>query len=352
MNRNKIISINGKNNVLHDLNEFDVVFGTKGNGRNEIFLQVLEDHSDQYKQLSKFQKMSLIQQLIRDWRGDFYVLDSKTNELCLVKKKTTKASVISSNTQTDHHSNHDDGGSVSQDDTHESEDDKNISAMSGRLYTSVRRMMNYVITKKLDRSSNIGTPTSTSTSTTPKASTGRTKQRPSKQKTIVVNPSHPKRKATMKMMTTKTIRMMSVSSSVPNAKASITAPKLNGVLVTPEASPRTFPVSEQSTSSSTDTSSRRESCSSSNNSSYLSSPPSITLLSAAMGCVGPTSSSSMMTSFPQHVGSNRSLLHQNSINAATTVSSDHANNNGVVVDQLEVSAISVLLSFSHQDLTK
>jgi hypothetical protein len=105
----------GRNFLLHNLEESDVVFGTKGNGRNEIFLKVLESHSEQYVQLSKFQKMGLIQKIIRDWKGNFYIMNSKTNDLCIAKKK-------------DH-------------------DLSTKDPSSRKLYTSVRRMMNYVNSK-------------------------------------------------------------------------------------------------------------------------------------------------------------------------------------------------------------
>ena len=110
-----VSSRRGSNFLLHDLEENDVVFGTKGNGRNEIFLKVLESHSEQYVQLSKFQKMGLIQNIIRDWKGNFYILNSKTNDLSLAKKK-------------DH-------------------DLSTTDPSSRKLYTSVRRMMNYVNSK-------------------------------------------------------------------------------------------------------------------------------------------------------------------------------------------------------------
>lgn len=110
-----VSSRRGSNFLLHNLEENDVVFGTKGNGRNEVFLKVLENHSEQYMQLSKFQKMGLIQQIIRDWKGNFYILNSKTNDLHLAKKK-------------DH-------------------DLSTTDPSSRKLYTSVRRMMNYVNSK-------------------------------------------------------------------------------------------------------------------------------------------------------------------------------------------------------------
>eukprot|EP00532_Pseudo-nitzschia_australis_P001876 CAMPEP_0168193632 /NCGR_PEP_ID=MMETSP0139_2-20121125/18714_1 /TAXON_ID=44445 /ORGANISM="Pseudo-nitzschia australis, Strain 10249 10 AB" /LENGTH=342 /DNA_ID=CAMNT_0008117009 /DNA_START=46 /DNA_END=1074 /DNA_ORIENTATION=- len=110
-----VSSRRGSNFLLHNLEESDVVFGTKGNGRNEVFLKVLESHSGLYIQLSKFQKMGLIQQIIRDWKGNFYILNSKTNDLHLAKKR-------------DH-------------------DLSTTDPSSKKLYTSVRRMMNYVNSK-------------------------------------------------------------------------------------------------------------------------------------------------------------------------------------------------------------
>ena len=110
-----VSSRRGRNFLLHNLEKNDVVFGTKGNGRNEIFLKVLESHSEQYMQLSKFQKMGLIQKIIREWKGNFYIMNCKTNDLSLAKKM-----------------------------------DHNLSSTdpySRKLYTSVRRMMNYVNSK-------------------------------------------------------------------------------------------------------------------------------------------------------------------------------------------------------------
>jgi len=110
-----VSSRRGRNFLSHNLEKNDVVFGTKGNGRNEIFLKVLESHSEQYMQLSKFQKMGLIQKIIRDWKGNFYIMNCKTNDLSLAKKM-----------------------------------DHNLSSTdpySRKLYTSVRRMMNYVNSK-------------------------------------------------------------------------------------------------------------------------------------------------------------------------------------------------------------
>ena len=43
--------------MLRNLGTTDVVFGTKGNGRNEVFLQLLEEHAERYVKSSKFEKM-------------------------------------------------------------------------------------------------------------------------------------------------------------------------------------------------------------------------------------------------------------------------------------------------------
>jgi hypothetical protein len=110
-----VSSRRGSNFLLHNLGENDVVFGTKGNGRNEVFLKVLERNSEQYIHLSKFQKMGLIQQIIREWKGNFYILNSKTNDLCLAKKNDHELSTTDPSAR--------------------------------KLYTSVRRMMNYVNSK-------------------------------------------------------------------------------------------------------------------------------------------------------------------------------------------------------------
>ena len=115
MEKLPVSSRRGRNFLLHNLEESDVVFGTKGNGRNEIFLKVLERHSQQYVELSKFQKMGLIQKIIREWKGNFYIMNPKTNDLCLAKKKNHNLSTADPS--------------------------------SRKLYTSVRRMMNYVNSK-------------------------------------------------------------------------------------------------------------------------------------------------------------------------------------------------------------
>jgi hypothetical protein len=106
--------------LLRNLGKNDVVFGTKGNGRNEVFLQLLEEYAEQYVKISKFEKMGLIQQLIREWKGNFYFLNPKTNELGLARENTKRGSDIV---------------------------DQGNPSTSSKLYTSVRRMMNYVVAK-------------------------------------------------------------------------------------------------------------------------------------------------------------------------------------------------------------
>jgi hypothetical protein len=91
---------------LDDLRDSDVVFGTRGNGGNTNFIRRLEEKAIIYTQLSKFEKMACIKQLITDWDGRFFMLDAD-GKCCMVR---------------------------------------DISP-SSKLYTSVRRMMNYVVKK-------------------------------------------------------------------------------------------------------------------------------------------------------------------------------------------------------------
>ncbi|KAG7337452.1 hypothetical protein IV203_018570 [Nitzschia inconspicua] len=111
-----------KSILLRNLGKNDVVFGTKGNGRNEVFLQLLEEYAELYVKSSKFEKMGLIQQLIQDWNGNFYFLNPKTNELGLARENVKKRGSDSS-------------------------EQKSPVSTSSKLYTSVRRMMNYVVAK-------------------------------------------------------------------------------------------------------------------------------------------------------------------------------------------------------------
>jgi hypothetical protein len=117
-----------KSTLLRNLGKNDVVFGTKGNGRNEVFLQLLEEHAALYVKSSKFDKMGLIQELIRDWKGNFYFLNPKTNELGLARENSSSSN-----------NNNNKRGS----DTVETSNP----STSSKLYTSVRRMMNYVVAK-------------------------------------------------------------------------------------------------------------------------------------------------------------------------------------------------------------
>jgi hypothetical protein len=136
MKQNKIVAvanksgatfggISKKSGLLRNLGKNDVVFGTKGNGRNEVFLQLLEEHAALYVKSSKFEKMGLIQELIRDWKGNFYFLNPKTNELGLARENCS--------------SNNNKRGSDATGQSNPS--------TSSKLYTSVRRMMNYVVAK-------------------------------------------------------------------------------------------------------------------------------------------------------------------------------------------------------------
>ena len=122
-----------KSFLLRNLGEYDVVFGTKGNGRNEVFLKLLEGYASLYIKSSKFEKMGLIQQLIRDWKGNFYFLNPKTNELLLAKEAKN-----SENSKNKKNSSSSASQKKQVDDT---------PSTSSKLYTSVRRMMNYVIAK-------------------------------------------------------------------------------------------------------------------------------------------------------------------------------------------------------------
>jgi hypothetical protein len=92
--------------ALDDLKDTDVVFGTRGNGGNASFIRTLEEKAVLYTQLSKFEKMACIKKLINDWAGRFFMLEPDGN--CSVVRD---------------------------------------SSPSSKLYTSVRRMMNYVVKK-------------------------------------------------------------------------------------------------------------------------------------------------------------------------------------------------------------
>ncbi len=207
----------GRNFLLHSLEESDVVFGTKGNGRNELFLKVLESHSEQYIQLSKFQKMGLIQKIIRDWKGNFYIMNAKTNELFLAKRKNKDL------TTTD--------------------------PSSRKLYTSVRRMMNYVNSKRADSAttSNVISPKAA----TPKPSLSRAKSIQTKNKDQPkprehsFGPPQAQKNTTAVMTSSHFIRKKHSALQVAKAHSvlnsvSISSPKRSVMLVTPEPSPRTM----------------------------------------------------------------------------------------------------------------
>ena len=114
---------NKKALALRNLGPNDVVFGTKGNGRNESFLACLEEHAAEYVSSSKFVKMSLVQKLIRDWKGNFYFLNPKTNELSLARENKANEEFDSD------------------------DEEAGLPSTSSKLYTSVRRMVNYVVSK-------------------------------------------------------------------------------------------------------------------------------------------------------------------------------------------------------------
>ena len=95
------------NPSVDDFRSIDVIFGTRGNGGNSIFIKRLEETSDHYSSLTKFEKMDFIRQLITDWHGRFYMM-TPDGDCTLVRDASPNS----------------------------------------KLYTSVRRMMNYVVKKK------------------------------------------------------------------------------------------------------------------------------------------------------------------------------------------------------------
>ncbi|KAL3936051.1 MAG: hypothetical protein SGBAC_008548 [Bacillariaceae sp.] len=101
--------LNHQDTSLEDFRTSDVIFGTRGNGGNSSFLSRLEETADHYSRLSKYEKMECIKNIIADWHGRFFIITPD--------------------------------GSCSQ--VYEFE-----ASPSSKLYTSVRRMMNYVIKKK------------------------------------------------------------------------------------------------------------------------------------------------------------------------------------------------------------
>jgi len=154
------------------LKETDVVFGTKGNGRNQLFLKELERQSFRYRVMSKADKMELIQTIIRDWPGDFYVWksgdgDSSSSSSSSGSKGSGPGHIHDRLHDHDHDDDDDEGShhekltlikasstsssspnGPSSSSSPMSRDKKlNEGSCPIRLYTSVRRMMNYVITK-------------------------------------------------------------------------------------------------------------------------------------------------------------------------------------------------------------
>jgi hypothetical protein len=244
----KIVSSRrGSNFLLHNLGENDVVFGTKGNGRNEVFLKVLERNSEQYIQLSKFQKMGLIQQIIREWKGNFYILNSKTNDLCLAKKNDHELSTTDPSAR--------------------------------KLYTSVRRMMNYVNSKnqrqhqtpppRQHETPTTAVPTtavssrtsSTSTKSIPQVRKERIKKennnnKNKKRKTVPATSTNPGPTQNKRVITMNTTTAyinhdhhsilprsdigFPYSSASTNNNMNIAAPQRSRTMVTPEPSPRTI----------------------------------------------------------------------------------------------------------------
>jgi len=109
--------LNHEDTSLEDFRTSDVIFGTRGNGGNSSFLSRLEETADHYSRLSKYEKMECIKTIIADWHGRFFIITPD--------------------------------GSCSQ--VYDFE-----ASPSSKLYTSVRRMMNYVIKKKSATSSSKG----------------------------------------------------------------------------------------------------------------------------------------------------------------------------------------------------
>eukprot|EP00980_Cylindrotheca_fusiformis_P016823 scaffold5074_cov99-Cylindrotheca_fusiformis.AAC.5 len=94
---------------LEDFRNSDVIFGTRGNGGNATFLHRLEETADHYSHLSKYEKMECIKDIITNWHGRFFIISPDGNCSQVLEFEASPSS---------------------------------------KLYTSVRRMMNYVIKKK------------------------------------------------------------------------------------------------------------------------------------------------------------------------------------------------------------
>lgn len=101
---------------LEDFRNSDVIFGTRGNGGNSTFLHRLEETADRYSRLSKYEKMECIKNIISNWHGRFFIITPDGNCSQVLEFEASPSS---------------------------------------KLYTSVRRMMNYVIKKKSLNTSSI-----------------------------------------------------------------------------------------------------------------------------------------------------------------------------------------------------
>jgi hypothetical protein len=95
--------------ALEDFRNSDVIFGTRGNGGNSTFLSRLEETADRYSHLSKYEKMECIKTIISDWHGRFFIITPDGDCSQVLEFEASPSS---------------------------------------KLYTSVRRMMNYVIKKR------------------------------------------------------------------------------------------------------------------------------------------------------------------------------------------------------------
>jgi hypothetical protein len=207
--------------LLRNLGPSDVVFGTKGNGRNEVFLQLLEEHAGLYVKSSKFEKMALIQRLIRDWKGNFYFLNPKTNELSLAREKSRE--------------------NLDSDD-----EEASLPSTSSKLYTSVRRMMNYVVAKN---NYSYQETAAASTASAKRSSSGGSSTKTSKKRKESFDDSAAPLKKSKKMKKTASKKaapaIMAAPPSVTRSDTLSPVPLMMGsnkrisMLVTPEPSPRT-----------------------------------------------------------------------------------------------------------------
>ncbi|KAL3941852.1 MAG: hypothetical protein SGARI_000459 [Bacillariaceae sp.] len=208
--------------LLRNLGPTDVVFGTKGNGRNEVFLQLLEEHAGRYVKSSKFEKMALIQRLIRDWKGNFFFLNPKTNELSLAREK-------------------------SEQEFDSDDEESGLPSTSSKLYTSVRRMMNYVVAKNNYSYADAASTTSSTASPKRKSSDASSKSNKKRKESFDV-PAAPLKKSKKAKKSPK--KAASTSVAAPPATTSVARTntlspmptliqnKRVPMLITPEPSPR------------------------------------------------------------------------------------------------------------------